>query len=202
MVTAVSGPGAPAVNWVRVKDGIGMNPALQSLPLKRNSGEATVNFVPPLHWVYMPWIRLLPALAWAGVIFVLSSMPNPPGAPGVEWASLAAHVFVYAVLAVLLAWFVDSAFPRRGWRARMLPYLAVWLVAVLYGISDEIHQAFVPNRNPSAIDVIADGIGAALGLSLWAASRPLRRRLPGQRPRRTSPDAPAEESLAGRGHGA
>ncbi|MCK5081916.1 MAG: VanZ family protein, partial [Candidatus Omnitrophica bacterium] len=32
-----------------------------------------------------------------------------------------------------------------------------------YGISDEIHQSFVPGRNAGIIDIIADTIGGAAG---------------------------------------
>ncbi|HSH41142.1 MAG TPA: VanZ family protein, partial [Arenicellales bacterium] len=46
---------------------------------------------------------------------------------------------------------------------------ARWLalgLAVLYGISDEWHQSFVPGREPDVLDVLADGVGAAVGILL------------------------------------
>ena len=39
----------------------------------------------------------------------------------------------------------------------------VLLIACLYGISDELHQYFVPGRVASLWDVIADSIGGFLG---------------------------------------
>jgi VanZ family protein len=45
------------------------------------------------------------------------------------------------------------------------------VIATLYGVSDEIHQAFVPLRTPDVRDVIADATGAALALgAAWAWS--------------------------------
>ncbi len=41
------------------------------------------------------------------------------------------------------------------------------LSATLYGISDEIHQSFVPFREADVADVIADTIGAFCGVYLY-----------------------------------
>lgn len=37
------------------------------------------------------------------------------------------------------------------------------LTSVLYGISDEIHQIFVSERQFSIFDMLADGIGGIIG---------------------------------------
>jgi len=39
--------------------------------------------------------------------------------------------------------------------------------ASLYGISDEIHQSFVPSRDAELLDVVADILGAAAGVYLY-----------------------------------
>ena len=44
-------------------------------------------------------------------------------------------------------------------------YMA-WAMAVLYSITDEFHQSFVPGRNPAVTDVMIDAFGAALALFL------------------------------------
>ncbi|MFM1768293.1 MAG: hypothetical protein RJA22_822 [Verrucomicrobiota bacterium] len=76
-----------------------------------------------------------------------------------------AHVTEYAVLALLL-W---RALRRRtpAWDPR-----AAWLAfagAVLFALSDEWHQAFVPNRQAHPLDVVIDAFGAALALLLLRA---------------------------------
>lgn len=38
--------------------------------------------------------------------------------------------------------------------------IITWLLTVCYGISDEIHQAFVPTRQMSLWDLLADALGA------------------------------------------
>ena len=64
------------------------------------------------------------------------------------------------------------------WRAlnkplRFLPSLVLaWVLTVLYAVSDEYHQTFVPGRNGNALDVLIDASGAALAaLALWLARR-------------------------------
>ena len=41
--------------------------------------------------------------------------------------------------------------------------LAATVLATLYGVSDEIHQMFVPPRTPDWQDVCADALGAMTG---------------------------------------
>ncbi len=113
----------------------------------------------------------LPPLAWMGIIFYLSAQPDLPG-PREPWlASLlshAAHFGVYAILAYL-CWRVLS---RQGKIDRDALGLA-FAASVLYGVSDEIHQSFVPGRAPSVLDVLVDTAGAAtaLGVTWWRKVR-------------------------------
>lgn len=87
-----------------------------------------------------------------GVLAVL-----PPGADKV------AHALAYAVLGALLAW------------ATGRPGLAVAL-ATLYGVSDELHQAFVPGRTPDVLDLVADLLGATAGAAAVGFHHRRRRR--------------------------
>jgi hypothetical protein len=71
------------------------------------------------------------------------------------------HMLGYAVLAVCY-WRGLKWERERAWQA--------WLLAVLYAITDEFHQEFVPGRHPSALDVfLFDGTGGAIGL--WLRQR-------------------------------
>jgi hypothetical protein len=101
------------------------------------------------------------ALLWAATIFGLSSIPGQslPG-PGFKGLDKIVHFVVFAVLAALLA---------RAWR-RLGPAV---LVAILWGILDELHQRYTPNRESSVYDALADTIGAVCGaaLALWLATR-------------------------------
>lgn len=75
-----------------------------------------------------------------------------------------AHLTEYAILAVLILRGLRSAGlnRERAWSWR-LARLAMCLAA-LYAATDELHQAFVPSRTGSAIDVLIDGAGAILGV--------------------------------------
>jgi VanZ family protein len=43
------------------------------------------------------------------------------------------------------------------------------LFVIMYGISDEIHQSFVPTRNPKFTDVLFDTIGGIIGFLLTSS---------------------------------
>jgi VanZ family protein len=38
-------------------------------------------------------------------------------------------------------------------------------LSLLYGISDELHQGLTPGRTPDVMDLVADTLGAALGVA-------------------------------------
>jgi VanZ family protein len=120
-----------------------------------------------------PWLCMwLPVGVWMALIFYLSSQPDLPH-PESGWADLlfssGAHLFMFGVLAVL--WVRALGERSGGW-------LIALILTLLYALSDEFHQSFVPGRHADPLDVVCDALGAALGLGLWCW---LRRRLVGLR---------------------
>ena len=114
--------------------------------------------------------RWLPAILWMSFLFYLSHQAAPLERVASDIDPFLAHVAVYSILAFLLHAALagyHSAAPR--W----VPVSIAFALAVLYGVSDEIHQAYVPGRVASELDLVADGIGAVIGVSLesLAASR-------------------------------
>ena len=109
-----------------------------------------------------------PVCAYAGLIFYLSSQSHPEEQlPSfvVLLSDKVLHVIEYAVLGAL----VHRAF-RWGAHASWRPWavsLAV-LCTSLYGVSDEIHQSFVPFRESSWLDWVADTVGAVIGSAAMA----------------------------------
>ncbi len=102
-----------------------------------------------------------PSLLMMLGIFALSAQPASR-LPEFGWIDYlvkkSGHVIGYGMLS-LANWHGFRWERRRIWVA--------WLLAVLYAITDEIHQAFVPGRHPSLFDVLVfDGGGAALALFL------------------------------------
>ena len=100
-----------------------------------------------------------PVLAWAALIFTLSSLQMPSG-PSRIGLDKVAHLFVFATLAALLARALS------GGGSGIQPSRAVmWAIALatLYGASDEFHQRFVPGRSSDVFDLAADAAGACVG---------------------------------------
>lgn len=99
-----------------------------------------------------------PVVLWMAVTFVVSHQPVvviPFGAP-----DYAAHAVNYGVMAALFVW----ALAGGEWSKMAAPLiLPAVVLAVLYGISDEFHQSFIPGRDASVRDVLADAAGAAAG---------------------------------------
>jgi VanZ family protein len=104
-----------------------------------------------------------PVILWMGVIFFISSIPHLKSP--FEWDYLyrkAAHVAEYVILAVLLC----RAWRGSGVRAPAYVLLALG-TAVLYAMTDEFHQGFVPGRTASALDVLIDSTGCLAGIFLY-----------------------------------
>ena len=104
--------------------------------------------------------RLL-AAGWMMLIFFLSSQSSLPAVSSFSGADLLLHAGFYAILCVFLARsFTD---PRiRNWNRVIL--LAV--LVIVYGITDEYHQSFVPGRDASIWDVLADNVGGFLAAAM------------------------------------
>lgn len=119
------------------------------------------------------WVYWLPAVVWAGVIFVLSSQPWLPGPPG-GLTDKHGHAVTYGLLALLVLF----GWTRARWRlVTGSGAVLAATVATLYGASDEWHQSFVPGRTAEVGDLLADALGAAGAAGLgWAWAILLRRR--------------------------
>lgn len=73
-----------------------------------------------------------------------------------------AHGSVYALLGFLCSGAVLQISGFGTLKRTVLP----WTVAVIYCITDEIHQYFVPGRSCQLTDVLIDSLGAAVGVAL------------------------------------
>lgn len=105
-----------------------------------------------------------PAVAMMAAIFLASSSSNPPAPPGVSDKIL--HLGAYAALAVLIFRALSGGLPARLTRSAVV---ATLLITIGYGVTDEVHQMFVPLRSPELYDLFADAAGAVAGLiACWA----------------------------------
>ena len=114
-------------------------------------------------------LYLVPAGAYMALIFWLSSRPAPEFAhycPIVLGFKLL-HMAEFGVLSLL---FAEGL--RRGSRlpVRTIVVTSV-LLTFLWGVADEWHQVFVPQRTPSPVDAVSDLIGAALLMAAYCLFR-------------------------------
>ena len=105
-------------------------------------------------------LRWVPMFLVMGTIFYLSHQPGDSlHLPDITDLDKLLHGMAYGVLAASVLFALSPA------RYRHQPVRAgagVVLFCLLYGISDEFHQSFIPGRCPSAADLVADTLGAAL----------------------------------------
>lgn len=120
-------------------------------------------------------------MLWLGIIFYLSSQDGTASSsssgvfvdflsPYVPLTSetltvvlrKSAHVFKYFILGLLvfnvLRYYTSNI-------KKIITYSMIF--AIIYAISDEIHQSFVPGRSPELTDVLLDTLGASLGVALY-----------------------------------
>ena len=115
--------------------------------------------------VFWYWV---PVALYAGVIFFLSAQLHPeeqlPSFLLEDVSDKVLHGVEYGILALLcyraFRWAAGLAVARQA------VVLAI-VAASVYGITDEVHQFFVPFRESSWQDWLADTIGAAIGAVSW-----------------------------------
>ncbi|MGD1999547.1 MAG: VanZ family protein [Desulfobacterales bacterium] len=134
--------------------------------LIRNTKHPTQNTLTNLREFQLPrflkyW---LPLIAYCLLIFIQSSFPSPVKEPDIPFFDKYLHILGYALLGALFCRAYGSLrFGGKFWRIAFLSVLS----AGLYGISDEIHQHFVPGRSADVMDVAADFVGAAWGVLFY-----------------------------------
>ncbi|MDH5672593.1 MAG: VanZ family protein [Myxococcales bacterium] len=101
-----------------------------------------------------------PPIAYMVLIWIGSSLSNPVSVESLPFRDKGVHALEYAILAVLLARALAGG-PAR--RSPLKCALLALVLAVGWGYLDELHQAFVPSRDASLLDVLADALGASLG---------------------------------------
>lgn len=135
-------------------------------------------------------LRWLPVMLWMGFIFYMSAQPAQQSS---EWSSTVMNWLMRFVESWLLV--DESVFHlivRKGAHIGAYFILAIWtmfalegkrlkalwiqtgialVICVLYAISDEVHQLFVPGRSGEVADVGIDTVGALLGVIFYIICR-------------------------------
>ena len=107
------------------------------------------------------WKWPLAALSYHCAVFWLSSARRdlPFQVFTVQYADKIIHALVFGGLAFCVAKAFSAAWPElTGWRR----FVMVVTVTACSGLSDELHQAYVPGRSASFYDAVADVFGACV----------------------------------------
>lgn len=112
----------------------------------------------------------LPAIAYMLAIFIMSSFPAPEPAKQVPifLEIKIVHIVEYGLLCALIIFALLNT--TKAPLGQLLVFAV--LLTVLYGISDEAHQAFNPTRTARWQDITANFIGSSLvSFGYWGARK-------------------------------
>lgn len=98
----------------------------------------------------------LPLILYAGLIFTLSSFPLPPPKVEIPFIDKFIHLVEYGILGFLFY----RALKVSKLSSRV--FLLTVIFSILYALSDELHQLFVPGRKFDLWDLAADSLGVIL----------------------------------------
>lgn len=102
-------------------------------------------------------------------IFYLSSRTFPDIAGKTSYLSIIYHFFAFFFLtAFLLISIMKGKFNRNI-------FIIAIFIAILYGVSDEFHQYFVPGRSSTMFDIIIDTLGILAAGNIYAIVLKLRK---------------------------
>jgi len=117
----------------------------------------------------------LPLILYCLFVYIQSDYPSPESLPSFELSDKLYHLAGYAVMGVLFY----RAYQTLPFKDNIHLLMLFSIISTsLYGISDEIHQSFVPYRDGSLLDAIVDILGAVCGVyffHLWTMARKVRR---------------------------
>lgn len=113
-----------------------------------------------------------PVIVYSAIIFCGSSLPLKKGPLPFPYFDKLLHFLEYIPFGFLTG---RALFLVKGGDQPLKGLIksVVWL-SLLYGLSDEFHQAFVPGRESGLDDALADMVGGALGgwaFALWCRKK-------------------------------
>ncbi len=124
-----------------------------------------------------PVFRWLVVILWMSVIYAFSNQANSGEVTEQVLGEMnvpirkCAHMFEYAMLFWLTRWasisfsrppsIIVPGFPKIAYAVSCSAYLS-FFVCLLYAMSDEWHQSFVPGRSAQPMDVAVDMAGVLI----------------------------------------
>ena len=103
---------------------------------------------------------------------IIDKTPHIKDLPPAEKQSLAidlnrkirnyAHFFLFFILGTALALSISFSYGGK----LLDKYVIALIISIIYAISDEIHQIFVPGRSFQFTDILTDSAGSLLGIAI------------------------------------
>lgn len=119
--------------------------------------------------IFKKAVLFIPALCITGISWYLSSKADIQNLPHIVGFDKILHAIGYAGLAFWTAFALLPKAPcAKNYRHRLI---IAFLYPVLYGIIDEIHQYYVPGREPSVWDWFTDIMGTLIGIWVYVKLR-------------------------------
>lgn len=106
----------------------------------------------------------LPVLLCMGFIFYTSSIPGIKIPSLFPFQDIPFHIFIYSVLSFFFSRALKNTYLNMT-QAKIIVFTIIF--GLIYGLSDELHQAFVPYRTVSGLDVFTDTLGSFLGSLIY-----------------------------------
>ena len=109
-------------------------------------------------------IYWFPLIIYCLAIYIQSGRPGPAKMPDVRFLDKFLHLSAYGLLGILF-YRAYETLPLKKFK-HLVIFISI-ASATFYGISDEIHQYYVPSRHADLMDVIANTIGSICGVYLY-----------------------------------
>jgi hypothetical protein len=117
------------------------------------------------------WFEKYSKISWiiviliSMIIFYISSLTFKPGiSGGFPWKAIAYHFYAFLFLSVFLL----ISLTKGKNKGLIFPSI---IIAILYAISDEVHQIFVPGRFFALSDILTDSAGILFATLIYIGLR-------------------------------
>lgn len=107
-------------------------------------------------------VLLIPLILYWILLFIGTTLPSDNLSNIIQLSDKVKHFTAYLGLAFLLSL---NLYFQENWKSLAVYYLIyTFIICTSYGLLDELHQIFVPNRSAEFLDWVADLLGSTTGL--------------------------------------
>ena len=107
-------------------------------------------------------LLLFPLIVYWLLLFVGTTIPSNDFSDVLKIGDKLKHFFAYFILSFLLS--LNLHFQEKWKKIALSAFFYSFLITIIYGAMDELHQIIVPNRSAEFLDWIADMLGGLFGV--------------------------------------